>query len=298
MGTDSGEFCIIWLGPEFPGDQRHDDAGSLTFDSAPLARDIDIVGAAVLHLQVSADKPVAQVAVRLNQVWPDGAVSRLSYAVFNLCHRDGHEHPQPLEPGKRYRVRIPLDDVACKVPKGHQLRVSISSAYWPMVWPTPEPVTLTVHTGGSCIDVPVRLPRKGERAPSFAPAEAAPPVKLLELAKPFNRREVTIDQRTGVQRMAIVDDFGRYEIAEHGMVSWACGREDYSIHPDDPLSARAECHWTEERSRSDWKVRTETWSAMTASKTHFHVTGRLEAYEGDTQVLVRTWDRKIRRQLV
>jgi predicted acyl esterase len=109
--------------------------------------------------KVSADKPVAHVAVRLNQVWPDGAVSRLSYAVFNLCHRDGHEHPQPLEPGKRYRVRIPLDDVACKVPQGHQLRVSISTTYWPMIWPTPEPVTLTVHTGSSFIDVPVRKAR-------------------------------------------------------------------------------------------------------------------------------------------
>ena len=80
--------------------------------------------------------------------------------------------------------------------------------------------------------------------------------------------------------------------------AWACGREHYSIHPDDPLSARAECHWTEERARGDWKVRTETWSAMTASKTHFHVTGKLEAYEGEQKILTRTWDKKIKRQLV
>ncbi|MEZ5640325.1 MAG: hypothetical protein R3E92_24625, partial [Burkholderiaceae bacterium] len=63
-------------------------------------------------------------------------------------------------------------------------------------------------------------------------------------------------------------------------------------------SARQECHWTEERARGDWKVRTETWSAMTASKTHWHVTGRLEAYEGDTLVFSRDWDRKIRRKLI
>jgi hypothetical protein len=101
-----------------------------------------------------------------------------------------------------------------------------------------------------------------------------------------------------VQSLSIVDDFGRYEIAEHGMVTWSCGRENYRIHPDDPLSARAECHWTEERARGDWKVRTETWSAMTASKTHFHVTGRLEAFEGDKQILTRTWDKKIKRRMV
>jgi predicted acyl esterase len=298
VGADSGEYCIIWLGPEFPGDQRHDDSGSLTFDSAPLTKDADLVGAAVLTLKVSADKPVANVAVRLNQVWPDGAVSRLSYAVFNLCHRDGHEHPQPLEPGKACTVRIPLDDVACKLPKGHRLRVSVSSTYWPLIWPSPEPVTLTVYTGSSFVDLPIRVPRRGERAPTFSPAEAAPPVKLIVVDKAFNRREVRIDQRTGEQRLSIVDDFGRNTIAEHGMTTWACGRENYSIHPDDPLSARAECHWTEERSRGDWKVRTETWSAMTASKSHWHVTGTLEAYEGNVKILTRTWDRKVKRRLV
>ena len=61
-GADSGEYCIIWMGPEFPGDQRRDDSGSLTFDSAPLAKDMDLVGAAVLQLKVSSDKPVAHVA--------------------------------------------------------------------------------------------------------------------------------------------------------------------------------------------------------------------------------------------
>jgi hypothetical protein len=53
-----------------------------------------------------------------------------------------------------------------------------------------------------------------------------------------------------------------------------------------------------ETSRGDWKVRTETYSAMTATLTHWHVTGRLEAYEGDTQVLVREWNKKIPRQLL
>lgn len=297
-GTDSGEYCIIWMGPEFPGDQRHDDSGSLTFDSAPLSKDIDLVGAAVLHLKVSSNKPVAHVAVRLNAVWPDGAVSRLSYAVLNLCHRDSHEHPQPLEPGKTYTVKIQLDDVAYKVPKGHTLRVSISTSYWPLIWPTPEPVTLTVTAGASCIDLPIRTPRRGEKAPVFAPAEAAAPVDIVQVDPPFNQREVSIDQRTGQQRLKIVDDFGRSTIVEHGMTSWSCGRETYTIHPDDPLSARAECHWSEERSRGDWKVRTETWSAMTASKTHWHVTGRLEAFEGDQKILTREWDQKVKRKLV
>ncbi len=300
-GADSGEYCIIWMGPEFPGDQRQDDAGSLTFDADALQQGFDLVGAPVLTLQFSVDQPVAHVAVRLNSIWPDGRVSRLTYAVANLTHLHGsssHEHPQALEPGKRYTVQIQLDDVAYHVPKGHRLRVSLSTSYWPLIWPAPQPVQLTVHTGKSFIDIPQRTKVRGEKAPVFAPAEAAPPVKLRTIDKPWNRREVTIDQATGERRMVIEDDFGRSTSTEHGLTTWGRGRESYRILPHDPLSARQECHWSMETSRGDWVTRTETYSAMTASATHWHITGRLEAYEGDTQILVRTWNKKIKRQLL
>jgi uncharacterized protein len=298
VGADGGEYCIIWLGPEFAGDQRYDDSNSLTFDGAVLSSDFDLVGAPVLTLKFSVDKPVAQVAVRLNAVWPDGAVSRLTYAVFNLCHMFGHEKPQALVPGKVYTAKIKLDDVACKVSKGQRLRVALSTSYWPMIWPTPESVNLTVHTGASHIDIPVRRELRGDLPPVFLPAEAATPVQQTALSEPYNKRELTRDQATGEVRLRIEDDFGRSTIVEHGMTSWARGRESYSIFPDDPLSARQECHWTEERSRGDWKVRTETQSAMTASKGYWHVTGSLEAFENDKLILTRTWDKKVKRKLV
>jgi predicted acyl esterase len=298
VGGDGGEYCIIWLGPEFAGDQRHDDSGSLTFDSEALKQDIDLVGAPALTLKFSVDKPVANVAVRLNSVWPDGAVSRLTYAVFNLCHRDGHEKPQALEPGKTYTVRIALDDVAVCVPKGHKLRVSLSTSYWPMIWPAPEPVSLTLHTASTYMELPVRSRSGSKKVPKFAEPESATPVKLIEHSKPRNLRELTRDQATGETRLTIVDDFGRTTIAEHGLEIWACGRETYRILPNDPLSARQECHWTEERSRGDWKVRTETYSSLTASKTHWHVAGRLEAYENNALIWSRNWDQKIKRNLL
>ena len=298
VGADGGEYCIIWLGPEFAGDQRYDDACSLTFDGEVLPKDFDLVGAPVLTLKFSVDKPVAHVAVRLNAVWPDGAVSRLTYAVFNLCHMCGHEEPQALVPGKVYTAKIKLDDVACKVGKGQRLRVSLSTSYWPMIWPAPEPVNLTVHAGETYLDVPIRKSQRKELPPSFLPAEAAAPVRQIALSPPFNKRELTRDQATGEVRLHIEDDFGRSTIVDHGMTTWACGRESYSIFPDDPLSARQECHWTEERSRGDWKVRTETRSAMTASKGYWHVTGSLEAFENDNLILTRTWDKKIKRKLV
>jgi hypothetical protein len=167
-----------------------------------------------------------------------------------------------------------------------------------MIWPAPEAVNLTVHAGETYLDVPIRKSQRKELPPSFLPAEAAAPVRQIALSPPFNKRELTRDQATGEVRLHIEDDFGRSTIVDHGMTTWACGRESYSIFPDDPLSARQECHWTEERSRGEWKVRTETRSAMTASKGYWHVTGSLEAFENDNLILTRTWDKKIKRKLV
>jgi hypothetical protein len=166
-----------------------------------------------------------------------------------------------------------------------------------LIWPAPEAVTLTVFCGASALELPVRARNRKEKPPVFAPAEAAPAVELRTISKPFNRRELTRDQATGEVRLSIVDDFGRSTIVEHGLTTWSCGRENYRILPGDPLSAHQECHWTEEVSRGDWSVRTETRSTMTATLTHWHISGQLEAYENNLLVLERHWDKKVLRHL-
>src|SRR5215212_4476067 len=296
-GLDGGEFCIIWLGPEFPGDQRQDDSGSLTFDSDALAEAIDIVGAPVVTLTFSSDKPVAFAAVRLNGIWPDGAVSRITYGLLNLCHRDGHETPQALEPGRTYTARIKLDDIAVRLPKGHRLRIALSTSYWPIIWPAPQAATLTIHTGASFVDLPVRGTRPDDPAPEFQEPEAAPPLKRKELSPPVQKREVTIDQASGGRRLTVVDDFGRYELPEHRLQRWECARESYSILPDDPLSAKQSIHWSEELARGRWKIRTETYSELTATRSHWLISARLEAYERKRKIFARRFEEKIERKL-
>ena len=66
---------------------------------------------------------------------------RVSYGVLNLTHRDGHEQPAPLAIGERYRVRIQLNDAGSVFPAGHKVRLALSTAYWPMIWPSPETAT-------------------------------------------------------------------------------------------------------------------------------------------------------------
>ena len=296
-GLDGGEYCIIWLGPEFPGDQARDDAGSLTFDSPPLIADMDIVGQPVIELEFSVDKPVAFVAIRLNDVFPTGEVARISYHLQNLCLRDSREYPRELDPKKRYHVKIKLDDIAWRVPKGHRLRVAISTSYFPMMWPAPEPVTLTVHTGKSAIQVPIRKEIADEPAITWQPAEAASPAELTELEKPSHKRETTTDPETGETHIQIIDDFGSVEIDPHKLVTASVGREDYWIKPDDPLSAKMETHWTTEHARGTWVTRTETYGRLTATKTHWTVWGKIEAYEDGTKIFEKEFSEEIERKL-
>jgi hypothetical protein len=237
------------------------------------------------------------VAARLNSVWPDGAVSRVSFTVLNLCHRDGHEAPMPLTPGERYRVRLKLDDVAVRIPEGHRLRIAISTCYWPMIWPAPETVTLSLHTQESHVDIPVRGRKPDDAAPHFEPAEGAPPLKRKTLSKPFNSRKVTIDQASGETQLEIIDDFGSHELPGHGLRTSERAHEIYSIMSGDPLSAKHEIHWSEELARGRWKVRTETHSQLTATREHWVIEGKIEAFEGRRKIFTKRLHEKIKRQL-
>jgi putative CocE/NonD family hydrolase len=291
-GMAGGEYCAIWLGPELPGDQREDDAKSLTFDGAPLAAPLDIVGGPVVRLKLGADRPKAMVAVRLCDVQPDGASTRITYGVLNLAHRSGHEFPQSVPAGEGMEIELRLDDIAYSVAPGNRLRLSLSSTYWPLVWPSPEPVTLTLHEGA--IELPVRPSGKCDEWAFEAP-EAAPPRRIEQLRKSSNSRTVTRDPASGVVKLAIADDFGEVRDLDHDLVTGSSARELWTIDPQDPLSAHGETEWRQSLSRGGWSVSTATSTAMRSDAQFFHLEGRIRAWEGGELVFERQFDEKVPR---
>jgi putative CocE/NonD family hydrolase len=296
-GVASGAFCAMWMGPELPPDQREDDAGSLVFDSPPLEAAVEILGAPVIEVELAVDCPQANLVARLCDVAPGGASSRVTFGVLNLSHRDGHENPQTLEPGKRYRVCLQLDDAAHSFAPGHRIRLALSSAYWPLIWPSPEPVTLTLFGGVSRLELPLR-PERCETAPRFEEPEGAPPEAATELRAPRRSRTVERDIASGNQIMRVINDFGERRIDDHGLATGEIARETYSIQADDPLSARMETHWTETLERGDWRVRTESRTVMWADAENFHIRAELETYENGERVHHKTWETSVLRRCV
>ena len=167
----------------------------------------------------------------------------------------------------------------------------------------PEPAELTVFTPESRLILPLRQPRADDRPQLHFPEPLAAPALALEaIREPANRRDVAVDPDTGRVELTISDDFGCYRNGEHGMIAGSIGRESHAITPGDPLSARMTTHWTEELRRdagpwAGWRVRTETTSQMTATRSHFRLTARIEAYEGDALVFARDFDEEIPRDL-
>src|SRR6202040_550952 len=179
---------------------------------------IEILGAPIVTLDVASDRPIANLVVRLCDVHPSGESLRVSFGVLNLTHRESHEQPALLAIGERYRVRIRLNDAGSVFPPGHKVRLAISTAYWPMVWPSPETATVQIFAG--TLDLPQRPPNAADaKLAPFLEPETAPPEKP------------TIIHRDGV-RIERIDRIG----LELG-TQWEA---QYHVDENDPLSAVGE----------------------------------------------------------
>ncbi len=298
VGLKGGKWCSYANPGDQPDDQRADDAGSLCFETAPLESDVEILGETVLTLTVSVDRPVALAAARLVDVAPDGAATRVSYGLLNLTHRDGHENPQELVPGEVYTVRLPFKHVAQTFRTGHRIRLGLSTNYFPLCWPAPEPVTLTLHPGRSALHLPVRGGEGAEPNPFQAPPVAAAPLPLEVDEPKAYEWFVTHDRSTDETQIAVLEHEGAHEIADHGLWLSGEGREIYRYAGADYRSVEGEILWTHNFRRDGWEVRTETRTRLTSTATHFLIDADLQAWEGEELVYEERWEEAIARRLV
>jgi len=166
---------VMWWG-DVAHDQRPSDAFSLTYDTTPLDTDTEILGLPIAHLRVSADAPQANWVVRLSDVAPDGTVTQVAGAAFNGTHRDSAREPSEITPGEVFDLDVEMHFTSWVFEKGHRIRLAVSNAQWPMLWPTPYPMTTTVKLGGadgSYVELPV-VPPGETRDPGFLPPAESP----------------------------------------------------------------------------------------------------------------------------
>lgn len=283
VGACSGEW-MPWYpagpGPSLAEDQRQDDAHSVVFDTRPLEESLELLGTGAVEVEISSDRPSAQVVVRLCDVSPDGASSRITFGFLNLCYRDGNTKLVDVVPGSRYEVTIPLNPIGWRVPAGHRIRLSVSSCYWPMIWPSRHDSTLSLYLAGCAVRLPVR---RGPRAQSSLPiVDGAKPSShaLAQATKSSARRAHKWDVGSRTLEILIedADEVSGLDRAKLDIGSSLVRR--YSIHADDPLSAKCEtvASWT--LRRGEWEVALRASAVVSATENDFHIDSDIVAREG------------------
>jgi hypothetical protein len=301
VGALAGHWCTFGQPGDWAADQREEDGQSVCFDTPPLAEPMEILGFPEVTLDLAADKPNALVSVRLCDVAPDGSSLMVTRGLLNLTHRDSHEFPEPLEPGRRCTATVRLNSIAHSLPAGHRWRVSISSTYWTQAWPSPELATLRLRAGEACrLTLPARAPRPEDAdLTDFGPPEGSPPLTVEVLRSGGGRRlNVERDLVTGRIRITDRSDGGLVRQVASGIELGLQGLDEMSLREGDPLSTTARSERSETLNRGDWRTRVETMSTMTGDAEHFHLTAVLNAFEGETRVFTKTWHSSIPRDHV
>ncbi len=291
-GMDAGEFFPMGLAAEMPGDQAGDDALAVCFDGDVLAADLTLMGRAEVRLRLAADTPKGHLIARLCDVAPDGSSVRIAHGMLNLCHRDSMAAPSVMVPGQGYEVMLRLDQMAYRVAAGHRLRLVLATTYWPFVWPSDAPVTLTLSQGA--LTLPVVEHALTPWAPP--PAETATPWAHRVLRAGRKARRVERDLIAGTHALVVEDDGGDVENLTHGLVTGETMSERWAVHPCDPLSATATHTWEQRLSRGDWRVRTHVTATQTCTATHLRIIAKVRAWEGESLVFERVFDDRVSRE--
>jgi putative CocE/NonD family hydrolase len=297
VGQFAGKWASYNAPPDLPYDQREEEGGSLVFDTDPLTERVEILGAPSVELEFSVDRPLAMVAARLSDVAPDGRATRVTYGLLNLTRADGGDEPRSLEPGRRYRATVELNGVGQAFPPGHRIRLSLSTSYWPLAWPSPEPVMLTVYGGASTLTLPLRTePDTDAASPQpFEEPEGTPALPTTQLGRPDQRWTVSRDLVDYKQSLEIVKDQGITRYDDIDLEVDRRAYERYDSVANDFCSAAGESTWTMSFRRRDWNVRTVTHTVLRSTPTDFVLHATLDGFENDRRVFSRTWNETIPR---
>jgi predicted acyl esterase len=291
IGLEAGEFFPMGLNAEMAGDQQADDARSATFDTAPLGAPLAILGGARLRLRLTSDAPRAHLVARLCDVAPDGRSVKIAHGILNLCHRDDMHAPTDVPVGTPFDAVLVLDQCAYRLAAGHRLRLALSNTCWPFVWPARDRARLTVLAGG--LDLPVHPGAAGNECTFDAPPPL-PPESFRRLGGDRAARRIERDLLSGAMALVVEDVSGEVEHA-HGLIVADSTHERWSVHPGDPLSARADLCWTQSHRRGERHLTTEVTVTMTCTAADFRMEASLVARENGAEVMRRDWDDRVAR---
>ena len=281
-------------------DLRPDDAFVPTFTSDPLDATIDVVGSPSVVLAWQSPVPVATAVVRLEDIAPDGTPFQVTAGILNLTHRSSHAAPEPLPLGEVVEVRIGLRSTAHRFAAGHRIRLSVASAMWPVVWPSPEPAEYVLHLGAeprSTLTLPT--------LPSGHVGATVPPFKT----SPAGLREVgsyrgdpptwhVIEDVIDASVTVVTSEFGESALPDGRTTLYTGERLEMTARDDDPARARMHNDVVYRLREAGSEILVEASGTIRTTATDFHMNVGLRVTLDGAPFFERGWLETIPRRLV
>ncbi|MFD7442579.1 CocE/NonD family hydrolase [Streptomyces sp. NPDC059909] len=296
-GLDAGRCLPSGGDADLPPDQRDEDARSASFEFAVPYR-TEVLGRPRVTLRLRVDAPSGQVVARLCDVAPDGSSTLVTRGALNLSARHGPDRAEAWPPGAAEDVTFELSGIGHTFPPGHRIRLSVSSAYWPWIWPRAGTAGFTLHPEGSALELPVRAPTAD--AIAFEEPEQSEPLGVVTpvtLDEPRPPRLIVRDVAKGEWRLETTAGFGGTRIHPDGLEFTEDALETYTIRERDPLSAGCRSDWKIRLHRPElgWDVRVETRSEVSCDAADFLTSDEVICRHGDEVVFHHTWEQRIPR---
>lgn len=299
-GLDAGRFVPSGNDGDLPPDQRAEDAHSAAFDF-PVPDDgppLEVLGRPEVTLRLRMDVPFGQAVARLCDVAPDGSSTLVTRGALNLSAREGRDRADAWPLGATQDVTFLLNGIGHSFPPGHRVRLAVSSAYWPWIWPQADSVGFTLAPEGSSLTLPVR--ERTADAIAFEEPEQSAPLGVVSpesLDEPRPERLVVRDVAKGEWRLEVDPRHGGTRVHPDGLEFTEDALETYTIDEADPLSARTRSDWTIRLHRPEmaWDVTITTRSEIACDAADFLTSDEVICRDGGEIVFHRTWEKRIPR---
>ena len=127
----------------------------LVYSTPPLTEDVEITGFIESVLFVSSDAKDTDFTLKLIDVYPDGKAYNLDETIQRVRYREGYDKEVFMEKDKVYEVKLSALSTSNFFPKGHQIRIEISSSNFPRF-------DRNLNTGGNNYDEKVGVVAKNK----------------------------------------------------------------------------------------------------------------------------------------
>jgi predicted acyl esterase len=291
VGVTSG---IYWGGGVLPWamplDQRADEIKSLTFTTAPFARDTELTGEPQAVLYVSSTAESGYFHVKISDVAPDGTSKWLTDGGLLTSHRTSHTNPEPIVAGRVYELKIDLKFVAYTVLSGHSLRFAVASADLQNAWPCASPAVHTLHRGAAAPSHVV-LPLAPADAPKLPPSALKPSPHREPTQSDFggSSHKIThdlVNETTTVELERISSDarpaFGDSIVSREA-------RSRYTVSRRDPAAAHLNAEHICTIARPEGEIRIEANESLVSDAHMFRFQSRVEIQVDGKTHFTRSW---------